>query len=226
MTRLALRRDGDQVRAALAIAFYDRRDSLSPVDSSCATPHWIANNVDEILATVERLYGDAVPSGGAGIPRPHGVPAQAAREPRSAGATRHHSRWSYRNEPRDCEASRDCGNAPLSQLLNSFRLCSWLGRGANSVGVSPAKARVWSPGVVSMRRASMLLRASGRLMNRCSLRHSRSLPVEGLDETILRRLTRRHGVHWLRGYGRHRSRHRARDLLDIGPREMRVHRQR
>ena len=31
---------------------------------------------------------------------------------------------------------------------------------------------------------------------------------------------------WLRGYGRHRSRHRARDLLDIGPREMRVHRQR
>ena len=74
MTRLALRRDGDQVRAALAIAFYDRRDSLSPVDSSCATPQWIANDVDEILGTVERLYGDAVPSGGAGIPRPHGVP--------------------------------------------------------------------------------------------------------------------------------------------------------
>ena len=67
-TRLALRRDGDRVRAALAIAFYDRCDSLWPVDSSCATPQWIANNVDETLATVERLYGDAVPSGDAGIP--------------------------------------------------------------------------------------------------------------------------------------------------------------
>ena len=91
-TRLALRRDGDRVRAALAIAFYDRYDSLWPVDSSCPTPQWIANNVNETLATVERLYGDAVPSGDAGIPQPHGVAAQAARKPRSAGAARHHSR--------------------------------------------------------------------------------------------------------------------------------------
>jgi hypothetical protein len=100
-TRLALRSDGDRVHAALAIAFYDRCDSLWPVNSSCATPQWIANNVDEILATAERLYGDAVPSGGAGIPQPHGVAAQAARKPRSAGAARHHSRWSCHNEPHD-----------------------------------------------------------------------------------------------------------------------------
>ena len=41
-----------------------------------------------------------------------------------------------------------CSWDDLDQKESLFRLCSWLGRGANSVGVSPAKARVWSPGAV------------------------------------------------------------------------------
>jgi hypothetical protein len=113
----------------------------------------------------------------------------------------------------------------LDQKESLFRLSSWLGRGANSVGVSPAKARVWSPGVVVDAPGFDALAGLGETDEQVLVEALAQPAVEGLDETILRRLTRRHGVRRLHGRGRHRRGHRARDVLDIGLREMRVHRQ-
>jgi hypothetical protein len=59
-TRLALRRDGDLVRARLAAAFYERRHELWPFGDVNATPQWIEAHIDDMLAVIERLYDEAI----------------------------------------------------------------------------------------------------------------------------------------------------------------------
>jgi hypothetical protein len=59
-TRLALRRDGDLVRARLAAAFYERRHELWPSGDVNATPQWIEAHIDSMLAVIERLYSEAI----------------------------------------------------------------------------------------------------------------------------------------------------------------------
>jgi hypothetical protein len=44
------------VRAILAAAFVDHADELWPAGDDAATPEWIRENVDSILASLERLY--------------------------------------------------------------------------------------------------------------------------------------------------------------------------
>ena len=57
---LPLRRDADRVRAVLAEAFIEYVDSLWPAGrDQRATPDWFRANVDEVLATIERLYAMA-----------------------------------------------------------------------------------------------------------------------------------------------------------------------
>jgi len=46
----------------LAEAFIEHVDDLRPAGEPAATPDWIAANVDEMLATVERLYAVSVES--------------------------------------------------------------------------------------------------------------------------------------------------------------------
>ena len=53
---LALRPDAELVRAILAAAFVDHAGELWPEGNAAATPEWIRENVDSILATLERLY--------------------------------------------------------------------------------------------------------------------------------------------------------------------------
>jgi hypothetical protein len=58
--RLALRPDADRVLALLAASFLEHADDLWPRGEPGATPEWIAGHVYEILAVVERLYGNAL----------------------------------------------------------------------------------------------------------------------------------------------------------------------
>jgi hypothetical protein len=48
------------VRLRLGTAFIEHVDDLWPAGEPAATPEWIAANVDEMLATNERLYAVAV----------------------------------------------------------------------------------------------------------------------------------------------------------------------
>ena len=56
---LATRADRDEVRAQLAAAFVEHVGDLWPAGRDAASPEWIAANVDEVLATIERLYAKA-----------------------------------------------------------------------------------------------------------------------------------------------------------------------
>ena len=58
-TQLAIRPDGAELRAKLAAAFVDHHSDLWPFGDPSATPQWVEGHVDEILATVERLYQQA-----------------------------------------------------------------------------------------------------------------------------------------------------------------------
>jgi hypothetical protein len=53
---LVTRPDRDEVRTQLAAAFVEHVGDLWPAGRDAASPEWIAANVDEVLATVERLY--------------------------------------------------------------------------------------------------------------------------------------------------------------------------
>ena len=57
---LPFRHDAERVRAILAAAFVDHADELWPAGDPAATPEWIRENVDSILATLERLYAAVV----------------------------------------------------------------------------------------------------------------------------------------------------------------------
>jgi hypothetical protein len=63
---LAVRPDGERVRQRLAEAFVEHRDELWPQGEASATPTWIADNIDGILGTIERLYSVAVETDTAG----------------------------------------------------------------------------------------------------------------------------------------------------------------
>ena len=101
---LVTRPDRDEVRAQLAAAFVEHVGDLWPAGRDEASPEWIAANVDEVLATIERLYATATdderPS--AGKSRPHGLATGAAATARSAGATRRVG-WMTSNWTRACE---------------------------------------------------------------------------------------------------------------------------
>ena len=56
---LVTRPDRDEVRAQLAAAFVEHVGDLWPAGHDAASPEWIAANVDEVLATIERLYAMA-----------------------------------------------------------------------------------------------------------------------------------------------------------------------
>lgn len=60
--RLPLRADAGRVRAILASEFADHAGELWPQGEPCATPEWLAANVDSVLAVVERLYAVAADS--------------------------------------------------------------------------------------------------------------------------------------------------------------------
>jgi hypothetical protein len=47
------------VRTQLAAAFVEHVGDLWPAGRDAASPEWIAANVDEVLATIERLYAMA-----------------------------------------------------------------------------------------------------------------------------------------------------------------------
>ena len=53
---LPLRPDAERVRAILAAAFVDHAGELWPENNDAATPEWIRENVNAILATLEQLY--------------------------------------------------------------------------------------------------------------------------------------------------------------------------
>ena len=56
---LVTRPDRDEVRAQLAAAFVEHVGDLWPAGRDEASPEWISANVDEVLATIERLYAVA-----------------------------------------------------------------------------------------------------------------------------------------------------------------------
>jgi hypothetical protein len=56
---LETRPDRDEVRVQLAAAFVEHVGDLWPAGRDEAAPEWIAANVDEVLATLERLYAMA-----------------------------------------------------------------------------------------------------------------------------------------------------------------------
>jgi hypothetical protein len=56
---LVTRPDRDEVRTQLAAAFIEHVGDLWPAGRDAASPEWIAANVDEVLATIERLYAMA-----------------------------------------------------------------------------------------------------------------------------------------------------------------------
>src|SRR5215813_1933287 len=56
---LGTRPDREEVRAQLAAAFIGHVGDLWPAGRDEASPEWIAANVDEVLATIERLYATA-----------------------------------------------------------------------------------------------------------------------------------------------------------------------
>jgi hypothetical protein len=53
---LPLRPDAERVRAILAAAFVDHTGELWPAGDEAATPEWIREHVDSILASLEQLY--------------------------------------------------------------------------------------------------------------------------------------------------------------------------
>ena len=57
---LPLRPDAERVRAILAAAFVDHAGELWPEGDDAATPEWIRENVDPILAKLEQLYAVVV----------------------------------------------------------------------------------------------------------------------------------------------------------------------
>jgi hypothetical protein len=57
---LPFRPDAERVRAILAAAFVDHADELWPAGDDAATPEWIRENVDSILASLELLYSAVV----------------------------------------------------------------------------------------------------------------------------------------------------------------------
>jgi len=59
---LPLRPDAERVRAILAAAFVDHGCELWPNGNDAATPEWIRENVDPILAKLEQLYAVVVTS--------------------------------------------------------------------------------------------------------------------------------------------------------------------
>jgi hypothetical protein len=56
---LVTRPDRDEVSAALAAGFVEHVGDLWPAGQDAASPEWIAANVDEVLAAIERLYATA-----------------------------------------------------------------------------------------------------------------------------------------------------------------------
>jgi hypothetical protein len=56
---LVTRPDRDEVRAQLAAAFVEHVGDLWLGGRDVASPEWIAANVDDVLATMERLYAKA-----------------------------------------------------------------------------------------------------------------------------------------------------------------------
>lgn len=56
---LATRPDRDEVRAQLATAFVEHVGDLWLGGRDVASPEWIAANVDDVLAMMERLYAKA-----------------------------------------------------------------------------------------------------------------------------------------------------------------------
>ena len=60
---LPLRPDAERVRAILAAAFVDHAGELWQNGNDAATPEWIRENVDPILAKLEQLYAVVVTSG-------------------------------------------------------------------------------------------------------------------------------------------------------------------
>ena len=56
---LVTRPDRVEVRAQLASTFVEHVGDLWPAGRDAASPEWIAANVDEVLATIERLYAMA-----------------------------------------------------------------------------------------------------------------------------------------------------------------------
>jgi hypothetical protein len=59
---LPLRPEAERVRERLAAALVAHVDDLWPAGEPAATPEWIAANVNETLATMERLYAVAAVS--------------------------------------------------------------------------------------------------------------------------------------------------------------------
>lgn len=56
---LPWRPDAERVRAILAAAFVDHEGELWPAGDAAATPEWIREHVDSILAELEWLYAAA-----------------------------------------------------------------------------------------------------------------------------------------------------------------------
>ena len=57
---LPLRPDAERVRAILAAAFVDHAGELWPAGDDAATPEWIRENIDSILASLEGFYAAVV----------------------------------------------------------------------------------------------------------------------------------------------------------------------
>ena len=73
---LPWRSDAERLRAILAAAFVDHAGELWPAGDAAATPEWIREHVDSILASLDRLYA-----------------AVAAGEHPGADAFLHRMRW-------------------------------------------------------------------------------------------------------------------------------------
>jgi hypothetical protein len=85
---LLTRPDRDGVRAQLAAAFVEHVGDLWLGGRDTASPEWIAANVDEVLATIERLYAKAAdderPGAGEFLDRMAWLPALLERLDRPA----------------------------------------------------------------------------------------------------------------------------------------------
>jgi hypothetical protein len=57
---LPVRPDAERVRRILGEAFVAHIHDLWPVGRDQGSPEWIADHVDEVLATIERLYAIAL----------------------------------------------------------------------------------------------------------------------------------------------------------------------
>ena len=52
---LALRPDAERIKLRLGTAFIEHRDDLWPESEPAATPEWIRDHVDDILAAMEKM---------------------------------------------------------------------------------------------------------------------------------------------------------------------------